>query len=457
MAVSKEMMMAIFRGPLPRRTVLRGATAAVALPFLQAMTPPSASTAARERPRKPRLLAIEMVHGAGGSTAYGRSRNLWSPEGEGRDFVFTPSLAALAPFREQVTIVSNTDLRPAGSLSPAEDGDGVDHARSSAVFLTGAHPARNIEGKVLAGPSIDQIFARSLRGQTRISSLELTVEDLGEPPGPVWPQGYSPAYRHAISWIDARTPAMPEVSPGKVFARLFGAVPADAAQGGSVLDAMIDPARKLHGDLAGEDRHRLAAHLQDIRDLERSIHDFAGMKRAASNGEAGGPLSFPDHVRILGELTRLAFAADLTRVATIKLGLDRNQRIYPESGVMTPFHTASHHRQEPEQIEAFTRLNAFHVAQVADLIGRFDRTGDGEASLLQRSLVLYGSPMGDSHVHAHSYLPVFLAGRADGAIEGGRHVVCAPGTPFADLLRTIVARLDAPVGRIGDSVGLVPV
>lgn len=449
--------MAIFRGALPRRTVLRGATTVVALPFLQAMAPLSASAAARDRPRKPRLLAIEMVHGAGGSTAYGLSRNLWSPESIGRGFAFTPSLAALAPFREQVTIVSNTELRPADSLSPTEDGDSVDHARSSAAFLTGAHPVRSAEGRIHTGPSIDQIFAHSLRGKTHIGSLELTVEDLDEPPDPVWPQGYSPTYRHAISWIDARTPAMPEVSPGKVFARLFGAVPGNAAQGGSVLDAVIDPVRKLRGDLAGEDRHRLAAHLEDIRVLERSIHDFEGMKRDAASAETGDPPSFPDHVRILGELTRLAFAGDLTRVATLKLGLDRNQRIYPESGVMTPFHTASHHRQEPERIEAFARLNAFHVAQIADVISRLDRTGDGDASLLQRSLVLYGSPMGDSHVHAHSHLPVFLAGRADGAMEGGRHVACAPGTPFADLLRTILALLDAPVERIGDSVGLVSI
>jgi len=450
--------MAIFRGALPRRAMLRGATVTVALPFLQAMAPLSASAAARGRLRMPRLLAIEMVHGAGGSTAYGRSRNLWSPEREGRGFAFTLSLAALAPFREQVTIVSNTELRPAGSLSPAEDGDGVDHARSSAAFLTGAHPVRSVEGKIHAGASIDQIFARSVRGKTPIGSLELTVEDLGEPSDPIWPQGYGAAYRHAISWIDARTPATPEVSPGKVFARLFGAFsPGSATQGGSVLDAVIDPARKLQGDLAGEDRHRLAAHLQDIRDLERSIRDFEDAKRVATSAQTGDPPSFPDHVRILGDLTRLAFAGDLTRVATLKLGLDRNQRIYPESGVMTPFHTASHHRQEPERIEAFTRLNAFHVAQIADLIGRLDRTGDGEASLLQRSLVLYGSPMGDSHVHAHSHLPVFLAGRADGAMEGGRHVVCAPGTPFANLLRTTLALLDAPVKQIGDSVGLVPV
>jgi len=450
-------MMSIFRGALPRRTLLRGAGTVVALPFLQAMVPLSASTAARHRPRQPRLLAIEMVHGAGGSTLYGRSRYLWSPESAGRGFAFTPSLAALAPFREHVTIVSNTELRPAGSLSPAEDGDGVDHARSSAAFLTGAHPVRSAEGKIHAGPSIDQLLAHALQGKTPIGSLELSVEDLAEPSGPIWPKGYSPAYRHAISWIDARTPAMPEASPEKTFARLFGTGQGGGVAGGSVLDALVDPTRRLHGDLASEDRHRLAAHLEDIRDLERRIRDFEAVARPAASGEAGDQPCFSEHVRILGDLVRLAFAADLTRVATIKLGLDRSQRVYPESGVTTPFHTASHHRQEPERIEAFARLNAYHVARIADLIGRLERTGDGDASLLQRSLLLYGSPMGDSHVHAHGCLPVFLAGHADGAIEGGRHVVCAPGTPFANLLRTIADRLDVPVARIGDSAGLLPV
>lgn len=449
--------MAIFRGELPRRTLLRGAGAMVALPFLHAMAPLSATRAARDRPKRPRLLAIEMVHGAAGSTAYGRARNLWSPAAEGRAFAFTPSLAALAPYRDQVTIVSNTELRPAESLSPAEDGDGVDHARSSAAFLTGAHPIRSAEGKIHAGASIDQIFARSLRGKTRIGSLELTVEKLDEPPDPIWPQGYSPAYRHAISWVDAQTPALPEVSPGKVFATLFGAGRGDTASGASILDALVDPARRLRGDLGGEDRQRLIAHLDDIRDLERRIRDFEIATRADPKGGAGDPPTFSDHVHILGDLVRLAFASDLTRVATIKLGLDRSQRVYPESGVTTPFHAASHHRQEPERILAYARLNAFHVGRVADMIGRLQRTGDGEANLLDRSLVLYGSPMGDSHVHAHGFLPVFLAGHADGALAGGRHLACAPGTPFADLLRTMLGLLDVPVRRVGDSGGVLAV
>jgi hypothetical protein len=449
--------MSIIRGELPRRTMLRGMGAAVALPFLHAMVPLSASAAARRRPRQARLLAIEMVHGAAGSTAYGRANNLWSPAAEGRGFALTPSLAALAPFREQLTIVSNTELRPAESLSPAEDGDGVDHARSSAAFLTGAHPVRSAKGEIRAGASIDQIFARSLHGRTRISSLELTVETLDEPPDPIWPQGYSPAYRHAISWVDAQVPAMPEVSPREVFTRLFGAAPDSAGAGASILDTLVDPARRLQGDLGSEDRLRLAAHLEDIRDLERRIGVFEMAMRADAFEATGTPPSFANHVRVLGDLVRLAFAGDLTRVATIKLGLDRSQRVYPESGVATPFHAASHHREEPDRVLAYARLNAYHVAQVADMIARFERTGDGEANLLQRSLILYGSPMGDSHVHGHDYLPVFLAGRADGAIAGGRHVACAPGTPFANLLRTVLGLLDVPAGGIGDSNGVVAI
>ena len=449
--------MMVSQGGLPRRAVLRGAGAMVALPFLQAMAPLSASAAARDRPRRPRLLAIEMVHGAAGSTDYGRSRNLWSPAAEGRGFALTPSLAALAPFRDQVTIVSNTELRPAESLSPAEDGDGVDHARSSAAFLTGAHPVRSARGEIRAGASIDQIFAQSVRGRTRIGSLELSVENIDEPHDPAWPRGYDPAYRHAISWVDAQTPAMPETSPGKVFARLFGGKPGGTAAGASLLDPLVDPARRLRGDLGGEDRHRLAAHLDDIRDLERRIRDVEIARRPDAMGDPGNGSSFTEQVHILGDLVRLAFASDLTRVATIKLGLDRSQRIYPESGVTTPFHTASHHRQEPGRIEDFARLNAFHVARIADMIGRLESTGDGEANLLQRSLVLYGSPMGDSHVHAHRFLPVFLAGRADGALAGGHHMACVPGTPFADLLRTMLGLLDVPVSRIGDSDGVVAV
>jgi hypothetical protein len=250
---------------------------------------------------------------------------------------------------------------------------------------------------------------------------------------------------------------MPEVSPRKVFARLFGAGPGGAGVGASILDTLVDPAHRLQGELGGEDRLRLAAHLEDIRDLERRIVDFEIAARPDAPDAAGSAPSFAEHVRILGDLVRLAFASDLTRVATIKLGLDRSQRVYPESGVATPFHTASHHRQEPERILAYARLNAFHVSRVADMIGRFERTEDGEANLLRRSLILYGSPMGDSHVHGHDYLPIFLAGRADGAMSGGRHVACAPGTPFANLLRTMLGLLDVPAGGIGDSNGVVAI
>lgn len=435
--------------PLPRRTLLRTGAAAVALPFLEAMTPMRGASASR----RTRLVAIEMVHGAAGSTEYGRSRNLWSPAAVGDRFELTPTLRSLEPFRDRLTIVSNTELGGAEPHSPAEEGDMVDHARSSAAFLTGAHPVRKATGEVECGPSLDQLYARRAGAQTPIRSLELSVEGLRDAPDLSWPVGYSPAYHQAISWIDAWTPALPEARMSAVFARLFGAPPSTDPGAGSLLDGVSPQVRRLRRRLSLTDRVRVEAHLAEVRDLERRIALF---ERAQEDREPPNP-SFVEQVRILSDLVVLAFASDLTRVCSLKLGLDRSQRIYAESGVRTPFHTASHHREDPERILEFARLNAFHVQQIAYLLHRLNETADDGQPLLDRSLVLYGSPMGDSHVHAHTFLPVFLAGRADGAIQGNRHVICEPGVPFANLLLTVARRLDLPLERLGESTGEIAI
>ncbi|MES2045945.1 MAG: DUF1552 domain-containing protein [Pseudomonadota bacterium] len=439
------------RFALPRRTVLRGAGAVIALPFLEAMLPAGRSTMSG-RARRARLIAIEMVHGAAGSTEYGRSRNLWSPATVGRDFDFTPTLQSLAPFRDYLTIISNTKLAGAESRSSAEEGDGVDHARSSAAFLTGAHPLRTARGDVVCGPSIDQLIARHIGGAIPIQSMHMSVEELREPAEPSWPQGYSPAYRHAISWRDARNPVLPETRMSTAFARLFGIAPA-RANSGSVLDGIIVDARRLHASLASSDRQRIEAHLDDIRALERNILRF----ETAQGASEASPSSYIEHFRILSDLVTLALAADLTRVSTLKLGLDRSQRVYTESGVTTPFHTASHHRQEPDRIEMFARLNAFHVQQLAYLLDRLNSVGDAGDTLLARSLVFYGSPMGDSHVHGHANLPILLAGGMDGAITGNQHLACAPGTPMANVLLSVAHKFGLSLDQIGDSTGLVDI
>lgn len=430
---------------LHRRTLLKGGGAAIALPLLDAMAPPTIWRRSAARPAI-RFVAFEMVHGSAGSTSYGRERNLWSPAETGRGFRMTPILQPLAAFRDELTIVSNCTVGGAVSRDPSEDGPGVDHARSSACFLTGAHPRRG--NGPFAGASIDQIYARSLRGVTRVPALQLGIEDPDDPGnGQPWPDGYDAAYRQCISWADAATPLRPERRLGKVFASLFGRAPG-GAQGtsGSVLDAVSESSARLRRDVGAQDRQRIDAHLATIRDVERRIIAFDG---------ATATPPFSEHVRLLSDLLLLAFAADITRIATVKLGMDRSQRIYPESGVDGPFHVLSHHSEEPEKIEAFGRLNAFHVQQFAYFIERLRETTDGAANLLHQSIVLYGSPMGDSHVHGHDFVPLILAGRAGGRIGGGQHIATASATPMANVLLSVAHSLEMGTERIGDSSGLI--
>ena len=431
---------------LHRRAMLKGGGAAIALPLLDAMIGPA--IAQHPAPDAPiRFVAFEMVHGSAGSTSYGGEHHLWSPAKAGRDFEMTPILQSLAPYRDALTIVSNTMLAGAGSREPFEDGPGVDHARSSACFLTGAHPRRGRDA--LAGVSIDQIHARRIQGATPVASLQLGIEDPDDPGnGQPWPEGYDASYRQCISWADAATPLRPEHRPGAVFARLFGRATA-ANPSGSILDAASESSMRLRQTLGTDDRRRIDAHLAMIRDVERRIVAFQSAPER--------PPSYSDHVRLMGELLLLAFAADVTRVATVKLGMDRSQRVYPESGVEGPFHTLSHHSQDPAKIEAFARLNAFHVRQFASFLGRLRDTQDGASDLLHQSVLLYGSPMGDSHVHGHEALPVVVAGRAGGRITGGCHVICAPGTPMANLLLSLAHKMGAEVDHIGDSSGSITI
>jgi len=443
--------MQIGRKLLHRRTILAGAGAGIALPFLDAMVPPSALR--RGAPKPPtRFVAFEMVHGSAGSTEHGRQRNLWSPAEVGTNFRITPILQPLASIRDELTIISNTSLAGATSRDERENGPGVDHARSSACFLTGAHPRRG--NGVYAGASIDQIYARHIRGETRVPSLQLGIEDPDNSGnGQPWPEGYGAAYRQCISWADAATPLRPQHRLGAVFATLFGQPPAGVqASAGSVLDTVSESSARLRRNLGADDCRRLDAHLTAIRDVERRIGAFeSGTFESGTNV----PLSFSEQVGLMSDLLVIAFAADITRVATVKLGMDRSQRAYPESGVEGPFHSLSHHSEDAGKIEKYARLNTFHLHQFAYFLERLRDMPDGGASLLHESVALYGSPMGDSHVHGHDYLPLVLAGRAGGRIPGGRHVECAPGTPMANMLLSVAHSLGIAVNRIGESTGEV--
>jgi hypothetical protein len=451
--------MFITKSHLSRRTVLRGLGVSLGLPFLDSMVPAQTRLHRTAAIPKPRFVAIEMVHGAAGSTTIGRANNYWSPAQEGRNFAFTETLKPLEPLRDYITVVSNTELHNAMSLVPDEDGPMADHARSSAVFLTAAHPKRTENEDIRSGPSIDQIYAQHVGRETRLPSMQLCIENNSVSGGCGY--GYSCAYTHTISWSSPTTPLPMEQSPRRVFQRMFGAEEqgSSVARTGSILDALPDAVVRLKQRLGITDRSRLAEYLDDVRALEKRIQKVENQNATGQRALVDAPLSVPDsfdaHLDLMFDLQRLALQCDITRVVSFKMGMDRSQRVYPESGITTPFHTLSHHRESPEKIEEFARLNQYHVGKVAAFLDDLRNTHDGDGNLLDHSVVLYGSPMGDSHVHEHRFLPLFLAGKANGAFHGNSHVLCPVDTPMANVLLTVTRKLGVDIDRIGDSTGEV--
>ena len=425
---------------LSRRTVLEGIGVSMGLPLLDAMFPAAKSSSVS----KPRFVGIEIVHGAAGSAKAGRAMNYWSPAKAGFGFEFTPTLKSLEPLREYITIISNTELHNAMSLAPEEDGPMTEHARSSAVFLTAAHPKRTEGSDIEAGPSIDQIYARRIGAGTPIQSLQLCIE--ANSLAGVCGSGYSCAYTNTISWADPATPLPMEANPRVVFERLFGGRVPDFDKG-SILDNVSGATDRLKQRLGAQDRNALNAYLEKVRGVEKRIQ----LVRQISD------LTFEDHVALMSDLLVLAFSADLTRACTVKLSVDRSARVYPGSGVVTPFHALSHHGDSPERLEQFARLNQYHVSQVARLLETLRNTQDGDGNLLDHSIVLYGSPMGDSNVHGHRNLPLFLAGHGNGTIRGNRHLVCPEETPMANVLLSITHKLGIDLPRIGDSTGEIAI
>lgn len=456
--------MFLTRKHLSRRTVLRGAGAALSLPFLESMVPaqtPLSQTAATPRSR---FVAIEMVHGAAGSTVTGGVKHYWSPEKEGSDFEITPTLSSLEPYRDYLTIVSNTDLHNAMALAPDEEG--ADHTRSSAVFLTAAHPRKTEGADILLGPSIDQIYAQLFGQDTPLPSIQLGIEDVGSLSGACG-YGYSCVYANTISWASPTEPLPMEIDPRVVFERLFGSGGSKAERierrqsDRSVLDAIRGEVARLQKGLGPADRRRLSDYVDDVREIERRIqkieeYNAANTDRELPEAPVGVPESFEDHVRLMFDLQVLAFSTEVTRVSAFKMGRDVSSRVYPASGIKTPFHALSHHGEKPQTIAEFAKLNQYHVSKVGYFIDRLKNTPDGDGNLLDHSLVLYGSPMGDSHVHEHKRIPLFLAGHASGQIKGNLHIRCAPDTPTANLLLTVLHRLGATnMERIGDSTAEV--
>ena len=445
---------------LPRRTVLKGIGATVALPLLEAMVPARRALAATAAGRKVRLVAIEMVHGSAGSTAIGIKKNLWAPAAIGGEFDLGPtSLVSLEPFRDYLTIVSNTDVRNAEAFTAPEIGG--DHFRSSAVFLTQVHPKQTQGSDVHAGTSLDQIYAKAFGQETAIPSIQLCVENVDQAGGCSY--GYSCTYTDSISWASATQPLPMTRDPRTVFDQLFGvgATPQERAErraeDRSILDWLGTATGRLKKELGAADRMRLAAYLDEVREIERRIQrvevrNASGESRALPEAPVGVPDSFSEHVKLMFDLQALAFASDITRVFAFKLGRDASNRVYPESGFKGAFHSASHHGEREDRIMDYQKINSYHVSMVPYLLEKLKNTPDGDGNLLDNSLVMYGSPMGDSNLHNHKRVPLFLAGRAGGQLKGGLHLRAADGTPLANVMLGVLRKLGLnDMREFGDS------
>jgi len=451
---------------IERRTFLRGMGATIALPFLDAMVPAGRtwSQAARAADGT-RLVAIEMVHGAAGSSEWGASQNLWAPADVGRNFDLTPSsLAPLEAWRDHLTIISNTDVRMAEAFEPHEIGG--DHFRSSAVFLTQAHPKQTEGSDVYVGTSLDQIYARRFGQDTPIPSMQLCIENINQSGGCAY--GYTCVYTDSISWASPTEPLPVIRDPRVAFEQLFGAGGTAEERAlrrrtsSSILDWVADRVTQLQSQLGPNDRERLERYLDNVREIERRIQGIeaqnrSGEQRALPEAPAGVPDSFEEHMKLMFDLQALAFASDMTRVFSFKMGRDSSARVFPESGTDRPFHPASHHGGREEAILDFAKINRYHVGMLPYFLEKLKGLEDGDGNMLDKTMILYGSPMADGNLHNHRRAPLFVLGGANGKLEGGLHLKAPDGTPMANVMLSLMHALGHDdMESFGDSTGAFP-
>ncbi len=450
---------------LPRRTFLRGMGTTIALPFLDAFVPAGTGWTRGQMHAMPdptRLVCIEIVHGAAGSTEYGASKNLWAPAAVGSDFDLSPSaMSPLEPFREHLTIISNTDVRAAEADIPKEIGG--DHFRSSATFLTQAHPKQTESSDVHAGTSLDQMYAQAFGQDTPIPSMQFCIENVDQAGGCAY--GYSCVYTDTISWAAPNEPLPMIRDPRHAFDQLFGAGGTQEARAErrrarrSVLDFITEEVADLQRTLDPTDRRRMDRYLQDIREIERRIErievrNTSGELRELPGAPAGVPDSFDEHVKLMFDLQALALESDMTRVFSFKLGRDASSRVYPESGVAKGFHPSSHHGGRESNIEEFALINHYHVSLLPYFLEKLRGIEEGEATLLDKTMVIYGSPMGDPNVHNHKRCPLIVVGGANGQLPGNLHLRAEAGTPMANVMLALLQKLGLEEKeRFGDSTG----
>ncbi len=444
---------------LDRRSFVKTMGATVALPYLDAMMP-AGRGAWRKANDAPRLVAIEMVHGAAGSNELGAKMNLWAPAAEGKKFDLSPtSMSSLEKYREYLTIISNTDVRNAEPTSPFEIGG--DHFRSSAVYLTQMHPKQTEGSDVKVGTSLDQMYANAFGQNTPIPSMQLCIENVDQAGGCAY--GYACVYTDSISWASPTEPLPVIRDPRVAFEKLFGVGGSSAERADrrrtrrSILDFVSGEMTTLKTGLGPDDRARLDRYLTDIREVERRIQlvearNTSGETREMPEAPAGVPDSYSDHVKLMFDLQALAFASDVTRVFSFKMGRDGSSRVFTESGSDKPFHPASHHGGNEKGVKEFSVINKYHVSLLPYFLDKLKSMNEGDGNLLDKTLIMYGSPMGDSNLHNHRRVPLILLGGANGRLAGNQHIKAPDGTPMANALLSVMHTLGMnDVKQFGDS------
>ncbi len=439
-------MMIISKKALPRRTFLKGLQATLALPLLDAMIP--AATAQAKTPAKPvRRLGFVYI-------PMGCDHARWTPAGEGTLGDLSPILAPLEPVKKQLNVITNLRLEKSYPGT---------HDTANAGFLSAAFAKHTESSDYYLGTTVDQVAAKQIGRDTQLPSLELAM-DLNPGAG-VCNNGYACVYQNCLSWSSPTTPLPAEAHPRIVFERLFGdGGPASARRAalrsrGSLLDSFNDDIARLKRRVGVTDRVRVDQYLDSIREVERQIERAEA--RTAENPVAdlerpvGVPAAFADHAKLLFDLQVLAFQADITRIVTFQLTRELNNRTYPEIGVPDPHHPTSHHGNDPEKLLKISKINTFHVTLFAQFLEKLQSTPDGDGSLLDHTVYLYGSGLGNSSIHDHENLPILVAGGAASGMSGGRHIRYKNGTPLANLHLTLLDRVGVHVDSFGDSNGKI--
>ena len=438
--------MIITKKALPRRTFLRGMGATVALPLLDAMIPSMSALAKTAAAPVRRLGFVYMPMGC--------DLPRWTPPGDGTLSELSPSLQSLAPVADQLTVVSNLELKNAYPGT---------HATSNAAFLSAAKAKWTESTDYYLGTTVDQIAAKQIGQQTLLPSLELSM-DLLQTVGQC-DNGYACVYQNNLSWSSPTTPLPAEAHPRIVFERLFGeggsAADRRAAlqRRASLLDWVRDDITRLQHSLGPDDRNRVGQYLDTVREVERRIQkaeaETADQALPDLDRPVGVPAAYADHARLMFDLQVLALQADVTRVITFQLARETSNRTYTEIGVPDPHHPLTHHGGDPEKIARMAKINAFHVSLFAYFLEKLKATPEGDGSLLDHSLYLYGSGMGNPNVHDHVNLPILVAGGGGTGIKGGRHIKYAEPTPLANLHLTLLERVGVRMDAFADSKGKI--